>query len=166
MLRAPTPRSPPWNTARHVGDYASIVGLERALAFNLSGHSRHSILWTNLSPAGGGKPDGDLSEAIDDNFGSFDEFRAHMTHATVAVQGSGWGVLTWEPLGGRLIIEQVYDHQANIAQGAEPLLVIDAWEHAYYLQYRNDRASYVDTIWNVIDWSDVADRFAHVCHGH
>ena len=152
--------------ARHEGNYASIVGLERTLAFNLSGHSLHSILWANLSPDGGDKPEGDLAAAIDDNFGSFDAFRSHMTHATVAVQGSGWGALTWEPLGGRLIIEQVYDHQANVAQGAEPLLVIDAWEHAYYLQYRNDRAQYVDTIWNIINWSDVADRFAHVCHGH
>jgi Fe-Mn family superoxide dismutase len=67
---------------------------------------------------------------------------------------------------GRLIIEQVYDHQANVAQGAEPLLVIDAWEHAYYLQYRNNRASYVDAVWNVSNWADVANRFAHVCHGH
>jgi superoxide dismutase, Fe-Mn family len=95
-----------------------------------------------------------------------DEFRAHMTYATVAVQGSGWGVLTWERLGGRPIIEQVYDHQANIADGAEPLLVIDAWEHAYYLRYRNDRTAHVGTTWNVINWSDVANRFAHVCHGH
>ncbi len=154
------------NEARDAGDYASIVGLERTLAFNVSGHSLHSIFWTNLSPHGGDKPEGELAAAVDEHFGSFDAFRAHMTHATVAVQGSGWGVLTWEPLGGRLIIEQVYDHQANVAQGAEPLLVIDAWEHAYYLQYRNDRASYVDAVWNVIDWSDVADRFAHVCHGH
>ncbi|HEY3671194.1 MAG TPA: superoxide dismutase [Acidimicrobiia bacterium] len=152
--------------ARDTGDYGSIVGLERTLAFNLSGHVLHSILWTNLSPDGGGKPEGDLSAAIDESFGSHSAFVAQMTHATVAVQGSGWGVLAWEPLGQRLIVEQVYDHQANVAQSSEPLLVIDAWEHAYYLQYRNVRAEYVDSIWSVINWPDVAERFTHVCHSH
>ncbi len=152
--------------ARHEGNYGSIVGLERTLAFNLSGHTLHSILWANLSPDGGDKPEGDLAAAIDDNFGSFDAFRSHMTHATVAVQGSGWGALD---VG---TARRTPDHRADLRppskrrQGAEPLLVIDAWEHAYYLQYRNDRAQYVDTIWNIVNWSDVADRFAHVCHGH
>ena len=75
------------------------------------------------------------------------------------MQGSGWGVLAWEPLGRRLVVEQVYDHQGNLAHGSVPLLVIDAWEHAYYLQYQNRRADFVDAVWNVVDWDDVAARF-------
>lgn len=112
-----------------------------------------------LAEDGGDKPDGDLAAAIDEHFGSFDDFKAQMTAATVGVQGSGWGALAWEPLGGQLIINQVYDHQSNVGQGSEPLLVIDAWEHAYYLRYLNDRAGFVSAIWSVIDWADVARRF-------
>lgn len=97
--------------------------------------------------------------AIDEGFGSFAPFRAQLSQATATVQGSGWGALAWEPLGERLIIEQVYDHQSNSGQSGTPLLVIDAWEHAYYLQYENRRAEYVHAIWNVVNWNDVADRF-------
>ena len=145
--------------AREKGDFGTVVGLEKTLAFNLSGHVLHSIFWTNLSPDGGDRPDGELAAAVDEHFGSFDAFQAHLTHATVTVQGSGWGVLAWEPLGQRLIVEQVYDHQANVGHGATPLLVIDAWEHAYYLQYLNVRADFVSAVWNLVNWADVADRF-------
>ena len=73
------------------------------------------------------------------------------------MQGSGWGALTWEPLGQRLIVEQVYDHQSNVGQGAPPLLVLDMWEHAYYLQYKNVKADWVKAFWNIVNWPDVAD---------
>ena len=146
--------------ARESGDLSSIVGLEKTLAFNLSGHVLHTLFWKNLSPEGGDRPDGELAAAINEGFGSFDAFKKQLTQATATVQGSGWGALTYEPLGERLFIEQIYDHQGNTGQGGVPLLVIDAWEHAYYLQYENRRAEYVDAIWNVIDWSDVASRFA------
>lgn len=145
--------------ARESGDLSGIVGLEKTLAFNLSGHVLHTMFWTNLSPDGGDQPVGDLAAAIDESFGSFTGFRAQLSQATLTVQGSGWGGLTWEPLGERLIIEQIYDHQTNSGQGGTPLLVIDAWEHAYYLQYENRRVEYVDAIWNVVNWNDVADRF-------
>jgi Fe-Mn family superoxide dismutase len=145
--------------ARESGDLSSIVGLEKTLAFNLSGHVLHTIFWKNLSPEGGDAPDGDLAAAINEFFGSFDKFKKQLTQATATVQGSGWGALTWEPVGERLFTEQIYDHQGNTGQGGVPLLVIDAWEHAYYLQYENRRPEYVDAIWNVIDWSDVAARF-------
>jgi Fe-Mn family superoxide dismutase len=147
-------------TARAEGEFSALVGLERTLAFNLSGHVLHSIFWTNLAPSGGDRPIGELAAAIDEHFGRFDAFRAHLSQATITVQGSGWGVLAWEPLGRRLIIEQVYDHQGNLSNGATPLLVIDAWEHAYYLQYRNLRADFVSAIWNVVNWTNVAERFA------
>ena len=145
--------------ARESGDLSAIVGLEKTLAFNLSGHVLHSVLWHNLSPDGGGTPDGELGGAIEEFFGSYDAFRKQLSEAAVTVQGSGWGALSWEPLGERLYIEQIYDHQGNTGQSGVPLLVIDAWEHAYYLQYQNKRADYVDAIWNVVDWRDVAARF-------
>ena len=147
-------------TARESDDLSALVGLEKTLAFNLSGHVLHTLFWKNLSPAGGDRPEGELAAAIDEHFGSFDAFKKQLTQATSTVQGSGWGALSWEPLGERLFIEQIYDHQGNVGQGGVPLLVLDAWEHAYYLQYENRRPEYVTAIWNVIDWSDVAGRFA------
>ena len=146
--------------ARAAGEYGALVGLEKSLAFNLGGHVLHSMYWTNLSPDGGDRPDGQLVAAIDDQFGSFEAFQAHFSQATTLAQGSGWGIFSYEPLGQRLIIEQLEDHHENTTLGAVPLLAIDAWEHAYYLQYNNRRADYVKAIWNVINWDDVARRFA------
>ena len=146
--------------ARAADDFGAVVGLQKTLAFNLSGHALHSVYWTNLSPDGGGSPEGELAAAIDESFGSFDGFKKHLTQATNTVQGSGWGVLAWDPVGGGLIVEQVYDHHANVGQGAVPLLVIDIWEHAFYLQYKNLKADYVTAVWNLVNWPDVAARFA------
>jgi len=145
--------------ARSKEDFGAIVGLEKALAFNVSGHVLHSIFWKNLSPDGGDKPEGELAAAIDEHFGSFDGFRAQLTQATTTIQGSGWGVLAWEPLGSRLVVEQVYDHQGNVGNGAVPLLAFDAWEHAFYLQYKNVKADFVAALWKIVHWSDVAARF-------
>lgn len=135
-----------------------LVGLEKTFAFNLSGHVLHSIFWQNLSPDGGDRPDGALADAIDEHLGGFEAFKKQLTVATASVQGSGWGVLAWEPLGRRLIVEQVYDHHGNVGQGTTPLLVFDAWEHAYYLQYRNVRPDYVTRLWDLVDWNDVTAR--------
>jgi superoxide dismutase, Fe-Mn family len=145
--------------ARATGDFGSINQLEKNLAFHLSGHILHSIFWKNLSPAGGGKPDAELAAAIDEQFGSYDAFKAQLTEAANNVQGSGWGALSWEPVGQRLIVEQVYDHQGNVGQGGPPLLVLDMWEHAYYLQYENRKAEWVDAFWELVDWDDVDTRF-------
>ncbi|MFD0556502.1 Fe-Mn family superoxide dismutase [Stackebrandtia endophytica] len=145
--------------ARENNDYTGLVGLEKTMAFNLSGHVLHSIFWNNLSPEGGGRPEGELAAAIDEHLGGFDKFSAQLSAATTGVQGSGWGVLAWEPLGQRLTIEQVYDHHGNVGQGTTPLLVFDAWEHAYYLQYRNVRPDYVQRLWDLVNWQDVTTRF-------
>jgi Fe-Mn family superoxide dismutase len=144
--------------ARDKGNMATINQLEKNLAFNLSGHILHSIFWTNMTPDGGGQPDGELASAINENFGSFDGFKAQLTAATTGVQGSGWGALAWDPMGQRLIVEQIYDHQGNLGQAAVPLLVIDVWEHAYYLQYKNVRADFVNAFWNLVNWQDVGAR--------
>jgi len=146
--------------ARSTNNYDALVGLEKTLAFNLGGHVLHSMYWANLSPDGGDKPVGDLAAAIDDHFGSFDAFRAYFGQTTTLVQVSGWGILSWEPIGRRLSVEQLEAHHENTTLGAVPLLAIDAWEHAYYLQYHNRRADYVEAIWNVVNWADVARRFA------
>src|SRR5690242_2219296 len=150
--------------ARASGDLSAIVGLEKTLAFNLSGHVLHSLFWLNLSPDGGGQPEGELGSAITEFFGSVDAFRNQLSEAAITVQGSGWGALSWEPLGQRLYIEQIYDHQGNTGQSGVPLLVIDAWEHAYYLQYQNRRADYIAAIWNIVNWDDVAKRFERARH--
>jgi superoxide dismutase, Fe-Mn family len=146
--------------ARESDDFSMITKLQKDLAFHVSGHVLHSVFWTNLSPDGGGKPDGVLSEQIDQDFGSFDRFRAHMTEAANTVQGSGWALAAWEPEAERIIVQQVYDHQGNHGQGTEPLLAIDAWEHAFYLQYRNVKADFVEALWNVVNWDDVSARLA------
>jgi superoxide dismutase, Fe-Mn family len=145
--------------ARESDDLSAIVGLEKTLAFNLSGHVLHTLFWQNLGPDTPDRPGGELAAAIDEHFGSYDAFQKQLSSSASSVQGSGWGALTWEPLGERLFIEQIYDHQGNTGQGGVPLLVIDAWEHAYYLQYENRRPDYVKAIWNVINWTDVEKRF-------
>jgi Fe-Mn family superoxide dismutase len=148
--------------ARSSGDFALITKLSKDLAFNLSGHVLHSVFWSCMSPDGGGAPEGELAAAIDESFGSFADLQAQLGEATKSVPGSGWGALAWEPMAGRLIVEQVYDHQSNVGQGSDPILVIDAWEHAFYLQYLNDKAAWVDAFWEVADWTAAANRFEAV----
>ena len=146
--------------AREAGDFSTINMLSRSYAFHVSGHVLHSIFWTNMSPDGGGRPDGELAAAIDEYFDGFEKMQAQLTAATVNVQGIGWGALACEPVAGRLVIEQIHDHQGNVGAGSVPLLVIDSWEHAYYLQYKNVKADFVKAFWNIANWQDVARRFA------
>jgi len=145
--------------ARDSGNLANVNKLEKDLAFNLGGHVNHSIFWTNLSPNGGDKPTGELAAAIDDQFGSFDKFQAHFTATALGVQGSGWAVLAWDSLGQRLIVVQFFDQQGNLPAGIVPLLMLDVWEHAYYLDYKNVRADYVKAFWTIVDWANVQQRF-------
>ena len=145
--------------ARDAGDYANVNKLEKDLAFNLSGHVNHSIFWTNLSPDGGDKPTGELAAAIDDNFGSFDKFVAHFSAAAAGIQGSGWGALVWDSLGGKLLVQQYYDHQNNFVSGSVPLLLLDMWEHAFYLDYLNVKTEYIKAFWNIANWANVQQRF-------
>jgi Fe-Mn family superoxide dismutase len=148
--------------AREAGNFPTINQLEKNLAFHVSGHVLHSLFWTNMSPDGGGEPDGELAAAVKEGFGSFDSMRAQLTQAAMGIQGSGWGALSWEPTGGLLVVEQIYDHQGNVGQGSMPLLVLDMWEHAFYLQYKNVKKDWVDAFWNLVNWSDVASRFGRV----
>lgn len=144
---------------RQKEDSARLGYLERALAFNLSGHILHSIFWRNMQPKGGGTPQGDLATAIQKDFGNFQRFRKQMTDVASTIMGSGWAALVYEPVGKRLLITQIYDHQSNLAQAGVPLMVLDAWEHAYYLQYQNRKTEFFDAVWNVWNWQDIAARY-------
>jgi superoxide dismutase, Fe-Mn family len=146
--------------ARDNDSFDSVGGLERQLSFNLGGHLNHSIFWPNLSPDGGDKPDGDLGTAIDENFGSFDKFRAQFDAVANTILGSGWAILAYDTLGQRLNIIQLYDQQGNIPVAQVPIVLLDMWEHAFYLQYKNVKADYVTAWWNVVNWADAQARFA------
>ena len=148
--------------ARTEDSFDTINQLQKNLAFHVSGHILHSVFWTNMSPDGGGKPEGDLATAIDESLGSFEGFRQQLSEAATNVQGSGWGTLAWEPMAQRLVVEQVYDHQGNIGNGTVPLMVLDMWEHAYYLDYKNVKGDWVEAFWKIVAWPDVAKRFERV----
>jgi len=145
--------------ARAKNDMTWVNKLQKDLAFNLAGHVNHAVFWRNMSPEGGDKPVGELAAAIDEFFGSYDAFRAHFTAAALGIQGSGWAILAWDILGSKLIIEQLYDHQGNLAVGSIPLLMLDMWEHAFYLDYQNVKGEYVKAFWDIVSWPDIQARF-------
>jgi Fe-Mn family superoxide dismutase len=136
----------------------------RDLSFNLDGHKLHSIFWPNMAPPGkgGGKPGGAIADRINAEFGSFENFKKLFSDAAKTVEGVGWALLLYDPEADRLVLTQI--EKQNLMHLAELpiLLAIDVWEHAYYLQYKNDRASYVDNWWNVVNWDDVEQRFSKV----
>jgi Fe-Mn family superoxide dismutase len=146
--------------ARETGDFSLVKHLSRELAFHGSGHILHCVFWTNMKPKGGGQPKGDIGDAIASHFGSFDAFRKHFSAASMAVEGSGWGALVYNRMVKKLEILTAEKHQNLTQWGVAPLLVLDVWEHAYYLKYQNRRADYVEAWWNVVNWDDVAKRLA------
>ncbi|WP_324717321.1 superoxide dismutase [Carboxydochorda subterranea] len=149
--------------ARRLGNFQQARWWEQALAFHGSGHFLHSLFWLNMAPSGGGVPaDPALRAAIDVAFGSFAAFQAQFSAAANQVEGSGWALLVWSPAAGRLEILQAQNHPWWSQWGALPLLVLDVWEHAYYLQYESRRARYVEMWWHVVNWADVAARLAMV----
>uniref|UniRef100_UPI00398F6E1C superoxide dismutase [Mn], mitochondrial isoform X1 n=2 Tax=Pristiophorus japonicus TaxID=55135 RepID=UPI00398F6E1C len=141
------------------GDVTTQIALQPALRFNGGGHINHSIFWTNLSPNGGGEPAGELMETIKQDFGSFETFKEKMSAISVGVQGSGWGWLGYSKSSGRLQLAAASNQDPlQGTTGLIPLLGIDVWEHAYYLQYKNVRGDYLKAIWNVINWENVGER--------
>jgi Fe-Mn family superoxide dismutase len=146
--------------ARDNESFGAVNGLEKTLAFHLGGHINHSVFWPNMSPDGGDKPDGVLGDAITEYFGSFDKFRAQFEANANAIQGSGWSILAYDILGARLNIVQLYDQQGNVPLGQIPIVLLDMWEHAFYLQYKNVKADYVKAWWNVVNWADAQLRYA------
>ncbi|MFH1109245.1 MAG: superoxide dismutase [Planctomycetota bacterium] len=138
----------------------AIRDLTDSLAFNGSGHVLHCVFWENMKKGGGGEPKGAIAKQITGDFGGFANFQAHFATAAKKVQGSGWGILAWEPLSKRLIVLGAEKHQNLTMFGCVPLLVVDIWEHAYYLKYQNNRGGYVDAFWNVVNWENVESRLA------
>ena len=145
--------------ARDAEDLATVNLHTKNLAFNLGGHINHSAFWPNLSGDGGGEPTGELAAAIADQFGSFEKFKAHFSAVAAGVQGSGWSILAYDSIGQKLIVVQLYDQQGNIPLGLVPVVLLDVWEHAYYLDYLNVRPDYIKAWWNVVNWADAAQRF-------
>jgi len=144
--------------ARTSGDMSQIKDLSRNLAFHGSGHALHTLYWESMTPGGSPEPGGTLREAIERDFGSFAACRDQFLTAAKKVEASGWGVLAYEPMGRRLLILQAEKHQNLTIWGVAPLLVCDVWEHAYYMQYQNRRAEYVDKFAELIDWAEVERR--------
>lgn len=132
----------------------------KELSFNIGGHILHSKFWGNLAPPskGGGKASGALAEALEKEFGSFERFKKEFTQAATSVEGSGWAALTLCKQTGRPLIMQIEKHNTNVYPGYKILMVLDVFEHAYYLDYKNDRAKFVDAFWNIVNWTEIAKR--------
>jgi Fe-Mn family superoxide dismutase len=146
--------------ARRDGDHGAVKHLERELAFHGNGHQLHSQFWRVMTPDGGGRPDGALASALDMEFGDFDAFDAHLRAATTAVEGSGWGMLAVNPSSAKLAVLQIEKHQNQALIGWEPLLVIDVWEHAYYLKYQNRRAEFIGVFMDhLVNWKEIQHHY-------
>jgi Fe-Mn family superoxide dismutase len=134
----------------------------KELSFHIGGFRLHNRFWENLAPAGkggGGVPKGDLAKAIDGEFGNFGRFKKEFTQAATSAEGSGWAVMTYCNFTKRPVIMQAEKHNVNIMPGFDILMVLDVWEHAYYLDYKNDRAKFVESFWNIVNWDMVSKRF-------
>jgi len=146
--------------ARKEGTDLDVKSTLKELSFNIGGHLLHSLFWDNLAPTGkgGGTPRGILGDAIEKEFGSFERFKKEFSQAAVSVEGSGWAALTFCNQTKRLIIMQIEKHNTNIYPMFRILMVLDVFEHAYYIDYKNERAKFVDAFWNIVNWNEVNKR--------
>jgi len=146
--------------ARKEGTDLDIKSTLKELSFNIGGHLLHSLFWENLAPSGkgGGKPGEALGDTIEKEFGSFDRFRKEFTQAAASVEGSGWAALTFCRQTDRPIMMQVEKHNTNVYPMFRILMVLDVFEHAYYLDYKNDRAKFIEAFWNIVNWDEVNKR--------
>jgi superoxide dismutase, Fe-Mn family len=137
----------------------------KELSFHVGGHILHSLFWGNMAPpviGGGGKPEGKLFEAISSQFGSFERFKKEFTQAATSTEGSGWAALAYDKASERLVLMQIEKHNVNVHPNCKILLVLDVWEHAYYLDYKNDRAKFVEGFFSVINWKEAGKRFSEL----
>ncbi|MBR1369465.1 superoxide dismutase [Methanocalculus chunghsingensis] len=148
--------------ARKQGADPNMKAILKDLSWNFGGHYLHSLFWTGLAPAGsggGGEPKGAVGERIQADFGSFDRFKKEFTLAAASVEGSGWAALTKCPLTHKLQIMQIEKHNTNVFPACPILLVLDLFEHAYYIDYKNDRGAFIQAFWNIVNWDEVNKRF-------
>jgi Fe-Mn family superoxide dismutase len=139
-----------------------VKAMLKELSFNIGGHQLHSIFWPTMAPAGkggGGEPTGKLAEAINDTFGSFAQFKAEFSKAAATTEGSGWAALAIDVKTKQLAIMQIEKHNVNVYTGFYIVMVLDVWEHAYYLDYKNERPKFVEAFWNIINWEQINKRF-------
>ena len=135
-----------------------IKALAKELSFHIGGHMLHTTFWENMAPAGkggGGQPGGAVADMINMGFGSFEHFKKQFTLAATSTEGSGWAVLAAHPCIGRPLIMQIEKHNVNVFPNFQILMALDVWEHAYYLDYKNDRAKFVEAFWNLVNWDRV-----------
>ncbi len=145
--------------------FGYVKALSKELAFNVGGHMLHSIFWDNMAPAGkggGGEPGGAIADLINANFGSFANFKKLFSAAAVSTEGSGWAALAMHPCIARPFIMQIEKHNINLFPNFQVIMTLDVWEHAYYVDYKNDRAKFVEAFWNVINWDRVNKNLALV----
>lgn len=148
--------------ARKEGTELDIKSTLNALSFNIGGHILHSLFWPNMAPTvkgGGGEPQGKLAEVINNEFGSLERFKKEFTEAAKSVEGSGWAALTFCRKTQRPIIMQIEKHNLNTYPDFQILMVLDVWEHAYYLDYKNQRAKFVEAFWSIVNWEEANKRF-------
>jgi Fe-Mn family superoxide dismutase len=139
-----------------------VKAMLKELSFNIGGHQLHSIFWPTMAPAGkggGGEPTGKLAEAINDTFGSFAQFKAEFSKAAATTEGSGWAALAIDVKTKQLAIMQIEKHNVNVYTGFYIVMVLDVWEHAYYLDYKNERPKFVEAFWNIMNWERINKRF-------
>lgn len=148
--------------ARKEGSSLDMKSVSKELSFNVGGHILHSLFWKNMAPAkdGGGEPSGVLAKVLKSEFGSIKRFKQEFSQVASTVEGSGWGALAYCQQTKRPIIMQVEKHNVNVYPGFRILLVLDVWEHAYYLDYQNERGKFVDAFWNIVNWKEVSKGLA------
>jgi Fe-Mn family superoxide dismutase len=133
----------------------------KELSFHVGGFRLHNLFWQNLAPAGkggGGVPKGDLARILDEEFGKFERFKKEFTITATSAEGSGWAALTYCKITNRPLIMQIEKHNVNVIPGFTILMVLDIWEHAYYLDYKNDRSKFIEAFWNIVNWDEVNKR--------
>ncbi|MFV3013401.1 superoxide dismutase [Clostridium botulinum] len=145
--------------ARESGDFTLIKHWEKEIAFHGSGHILHTLFWENMTPDGNLNLEGSAIERIKQDFGDYEKFKKQFTEAAIAVEGSGWTILAWNPMFQKLVILQAEKHQNLTQWGVVPLLILDLWEHAYYLKYQNRRAEFINAWWNIVNWDIVNTRY-------
>jgi Fe-Mn family superoxide dismutase len=145
--------------------YGYIKALAKELAFNVGGHMLHTTFWENMAPAskgGGGEPTGAIGDLIKNNFGSFEAFKKVFTATATSTEGSGWAALAMHPCIDRPFVMQIEKHNVNVFPNFQIIMALDVWEHAYYVDYKNDRPKFVEAFWNVVNWDRVNKNLALV----
>ncbi len=145
--------------ARKTGDYAMVQHWERQLAFHGSGDILHTLFWQSMAANAGDEPSGELADQIEDDFGDFDTFRDQFSQAAITVEGNGWAALAWSPEYQKLYVVQIENHQKQVLADVQLIMVLDMWEHAYYLKFQNRRPDWVESWWNIANWDGISERF-------